>query len=66
MPPFCVLTTVRFYDFNEQKTADSILQAARWRMVILENLIHRIRKFPFGTNGSRRDTICRFRPDVHT
>ena len=27
-------------------------------------LIHRIRKFPFGTNGSRRDTICRFRPDV--
>ena len=28
-----------------------------------EALIHRIRKFPFGTNGSRMDTICRFRPD---
>ena len=26
-------------------------------------LIHRIRKFPFETNGSRRDTICRFRLD---
>ena len=27
-----------------------------------KTLIHRIRKFPFETNGSRRDIICRFRP----
>ena len=34
MPTFCVLITVQLYGFNEQKTADSILQADRWRMVI--------------------------------
>ena len=34
MPPFGVLTIVPLYGFTEQKTADSILQAARWRMVI--------------------------------
>ena len=29
----------------------------------LKALIHCIRKFPFETNSSRRDIICRFRPD---
>ena len=99
MPPFCILTTVRFYGFTEQKMAESILQAAsvengdislyddRYSGVNLHGskfrrdggmdadssrlrphskaLIHRIRKFPFKTNGSRRDTLCHFRPEVN-